>query len=100
MKFAIIGMDCKLPGKIESPREFLQFIKNKTSGITMIPEDRWNSSTFLGKIKKGGFVQDIDSFDNLFFSLSTKEAKQMDPQQCKLLEITYKILIKGYKTVA
>ena len=39
--------------------------------------------------------EDIASFDASFFSISTSDAANMDPQQRKLLEYTYKALENG-----
>src|SRR5262249_51191666 len=65
---------------------------------TEIPADRWDWKDYFdpqkgkpGKIytKWGGFLDGIDRFDPLFFRISPKEAKVMDPQERLFLESCY-----------
>ncbi|MBZ9609907.1 SDR family NAD(P)-dependent oxidoreductase [Clostridium estertheticum] len=57
---------------------------------------RWDMSKFHSEIKKcgiyGGFLDDIDKFDPLFFNISGLEASYMDPQQRLFLEESWKAL--------
>ena len=44
------------------------------------------------KTKFGNFVDDPDTFDNVFFRVSPREARSMDPQQRMLLQVSYHAL--------
>lgn len=70
---------------------------NNGNGITEIPPDRWDIQSYYDAdktkpnrmyVKRGGFLDQIDQFDPLFFGISPKEAPYIDPQHRWLLEIT------------
>jgi acyl transferase domain-containing protein len=94
---AIIGMACRLPGA-QSLSEFWTLLREGRHGIGSIPESRWDRERTFdpdpekpGKIntRHGGFIEGIDLFDHDFFGITPEEARQMDPQQRILLELTY-----------
>ncbi|MCB1474493.1 MAG: SDR family NAD(P)-dependent oxidoreductase [Rhodobiaceae bacterium] len=95
---AIVGIGCRFPGGIVSPRGFWDFLVRGGDGISEVPPDRWNLDTYYdpepgayGKVyvRRGGFIDDIDQFDPQFFGISPREAGSMDPQQRLLLETTW-----------
>ena len=43
---AIVGMACRFPGRVDSPRAFWQLLTAGTDAITEVPEGRWNASRF------------------------------------------------------
>ncbi len=101
---AIIGMGCRFPGGANTPESFWQLLHNGTDAITDIPPSRWDLKTYYdpdpdapGKmyIKAGGFLDDIDKFDPLFFGMSPREAISLDPQQRLLLEVSWEALEKA-----
>lgn len=80
----ILGFSLRFP-ESESPSAFWQ---NLIRGVDMQTSDarRWpvglhNTPPRLGKIPN------IDAFDNIFFSIHGKQAKRLDPQARKLLEV-------------
>ncbi|MBU1169057.1 MAG: SDR family NAD(P)-dependent oxidoreductase [Proteobacteria bacterium] len=94
---AIIGMS----GRFPMADHLDVFWKNLVEGkncITEIPKERWNwrehyhpnsmEAAALGKscCKWGGFLQDFDRFDPLFFHMSPKDALRIDPQERLFLE--------------
>jgi acyl transferase domain-containing protein/enoyl-CoA hydratase/carnithine racemase/acyl carrier protein/SAM-dependent methyltransferase/ribosomal protein S18 acetylase RimI-like enzyme len=94
---AIVGLSGRYP-RANSLKEFWINLSNAANCITEIPGDRWRWAKYYdpekgkpGKIytKWGGFIEGIDQFDPLFFKISPKEAKRMDPQERIFLESCY-----------
>lgn len=96
---AIIGVGGRYP-QGNNLEEFWQNLKDGKDCITEIPKERWDYKKYYdpnyerlkpGKMysKWGGFVDDIDKFDPLFFSISPREAELMDPQERILLETAW-----------
>ncbi|KAJ7609685.1 beta-ketoacyl synthase [Roridomyces roridus] len=44
------------------------------------------------KAHTGNFLENLDQFDNVFFKISPREAKSMDPQQRIMLQIAYEAI--------
>ncbi len=96
-EIAIIGLSGRYP-KADNMEEFWENLQAGKSCISEIPKDRWDWRDYFddeigkpGKIysKWGGFLQEIDKFDPLFFQISPREAMQMDPQERLFLEEAY-----------
>lgn len=96
-EIAIIGISGKYP-MADNLDEFWENLKNGRDCITEIPENRWNHPLYysedknqLGKTygKWGGFLNDVDKFDPLFFHMTPLEADFIDPQERMFLEETY-----------
>jgi acyl transferase domain-containing protein/acyl carrier protein/ubiquinone/menaquinone biosynthesis C-methylase UbiE len=94
---AIIGIACRFPGA-KNYHEFWNNLKKGINSIREIPPERWDLDEYYSPIidepnksisKWCGLLDNIDQFDNRFFSISPREAKQMDPQQRLLLEETW-----------
>ncbi|MCX8131440.1 MAG: SDR family NAD(P)-dependent oxidoreductase [Clostridia bacterium] len=100
---AIIG----LAGCYPQARNIYDFWKNLTGGkdcISEIPSNRWRwqdyflpdrqSAAALGKSysKWGGFIEDVDKFDPLFFNVAPSEAELMDPQERLFLKVVWEVL--------
>ncbi|MEZ4726491.1 MAG: type I polyketide synthase [Caldilineaceae bacterium] len=101
---AIIGIGCRLPGRVHGPASFWQLLQQGVDAITEIPADRWNMQKFFDPdprkpgctyAKWGGFLEKIDAFDAQFFGISPREAAVMDPQHRLLLEMTWEALEDG-----
>jgi probable biosynthetic protein (TIGR04098 family) len=91
---AIVSTCCRLP-QADTPQSFWKNLKEGISSITTTPEDRWIwpegiENKYEG-INYGGYINDIDSFDSLFFEISPREAQLMDPQQRMLLQLTWEL---------
>ncbi|MES2939249.1 MAG: amino acid adenylation domain-containing protein [Pseudomonadota bacterium] len=95
---AIVAMNCRLPGNVNSPEDFWQLLDRGGDGIVDVPKDRWDADALYdadpdarGKsyCKKGGFVAPIDLFDAGFFGVSPREARALDPAQRMMLEVTW-----------
>jgi len=49
--------------------------------------------------KWGGFIDNADRFDPLFFSISPKDAESIDPQERLFLEIAWEVIENAGYTV-
>ncbi|KAF2004264.1 polyketide synthase PksD [Amniculicola lignicola CBS 123094] len=96
---AIIGQSFRLP-QSDDEQSFWEMIKNGRNAMTEWPKSRANIDSFYhtGTRKKssmtsrGAHFLDLDPsvFDAPFFSVTSKEATSMDPQQRWLLETSYR----------
>src|ERR1700760_543856 len=100
---AVVGMACRLPGGVDTPAQYWQFLKDGGNGVIRVPANRWDADAYYsddhtrpGTIcnREGGFLTSWqpDQFDAEFFGISPREAVQMDPQQRLLLEVAWEAL--------
>ena len=87
---AVIGMAGSFPGA-RTTEDFWELLTSGSDCITEIPRSRWNADLYTGKsvCKWGGFLEDVDRFDPLFFRISPREAASMDPQERLFLETVW-----------
>ena len=96
---AIIGSAGRFPGA-DNNDEFWQLLIEGRSTTGPLPEKRWSEyagdpvvrSKMAEENTDGGYLADIESFDNEFFGLSPLEATNMDPQQRIMLELAWEAL--------
>nr|AAY32965.1 DszB [Sorangium cellulosum]CAI43933.1 DisB protein [Sorangium cellulosum] len=97
---AVIGYGGRFP-KADDPEAFWRILKEGIDCITEIPRERWDWRAYHddvpgtpGKIycKWGGFINDFDRFDPLFFRLSPRAAHSMDPQERLFLTVAWETL--------
>lgn len=97
---AIIGVSGRYP-QAANLHEFWQNLRSGRNSVTEIPIERWDyredysedrskaGSTYT---KWGGFVDDVDKFDPLFFNISPLEAEYMDPQERLFLQSVWETI--------
>ncbi|WP_327287065.1 beta-ketoacyl synthase N-terminal-like domain-containing protein [Streptomyces sp. NBC_01198] len=98
---AVVGMALRLPGGLDSPDGYWDFLRGDATAYRPIPEDRPGLRAVYdpvpGKpgrsyVDQAGFLDDIAHFDADFFGISQREAKLLDPQQRMLLETAWEAL--------
>ncbi len=96
-EIAIVGLSGRYP-MASNLDEFWNNLKSGLDCITEIPVERWDYSKYFdlqkgkqGKTysKWGGFIDDVDKFDPMFFNISPREAKTMDPQERLFLQTVW-----------
>ncbi len=97
---AIVGLAGRYP-QAEDLQQFWTNLKTGRDCITEIPSSRWDQDRYYhpdrnkaGKSysKWGGFVDDVDKFDPLFFNISPREAMLIDPQERLFLETAWQTI--------
>jgi acyl transferase domain-containing protein len=97
---AVVGMSCRFAGA-ENPRALWEMLASGRDAIRPTPMDRWDNAEWFssdpeapGRIafRDGGFLDDVDGFDNELFGIATREAAGMDPQHRLLLELSWSAL--------
>ena len=91
---AIVGLACRFPGAPSAERLWALMLDG-TDPIQAAPEGRWDTSQVAAAAEQrgrsipgslGGFLDDIELFDPLFFGMPPREAARVDPQHRLLLE--------------
>ena len=89
---AIIGLSGRYP-QANTIEAYYQNLKAGKDCIGTIPRARWKDYSFSYDVEEfyryGGFLEEIDQFDPLFFNISPRQAEQMDPQARLFLEIAW-----------
>ncbi|MGH3309695.1 MAG: beta-ketoacyl synthase N-terminal-like domain-containing protein [Streptomyces sp.] len=98
---AVAGMGLRLPGGLDTPDAYWDFLRGEGTADSEIPEDRPGLRAVYdpvpGKpgrsyVDRAGFLADIAHFDAEFFGISQREAKLLDPQQRMLLETAWEAM--------
>lgn len=85
---AIVGLSGRYP-KANDMETFWQNLVEAEDCITDVPSVRWDTKQYGLDKCWGGFIENADSFDPLFFNISPTEAKIMDPQERLFLEVSW-----------
>lgn len=98
-RIAITGISFRFPGSENG--NFWQNLLDGCDLVTQVDATRWCQAPFLHPHKKhpgttetfsAGSIGDVSGFDADFFSISPREAAQMDPQQRILLELAWEAM--------
>ncbi|MBV9492689.1 MAG: SDR family NAD(P)-dependent oxidoreductase, partial [Acidobacteria bacterium] len=91
---AIIGLSGRYPQAFDV-EAYWRNLRDGKDCIVEVPKERWDWREYFSEdrtaagrhySKWGGFIAGVDEFDPLFFNISPKEAKQMDPQERLFLQ--------------
>lgn len=89
---AIIGLSGRYP-MANTLEQFYRNLKEGKDCITSLPKDRWKNYPFTFDVEQfytyGGFLDQIDRFDPLFFNISPRQAEMTDPQARLFLETAW-----------
>jgi acyl transferase domain-containing protein len=96
---AIVGIAGTYP-EAQNLDELWNNLLEGRDSISEIPIERWDYSKYKDYINKpdiklskwGGFIEDIDKFDPLFFNISPAEAELMDPQERVFLQTSWETI--------
>ena len=87
---AIIGIAGRFP-HARNVDEFWQNLQQGRDSITDFPAARRRDG-WPTHLMRGGFLDDVDCFDPLFFNITPRDAKLMDPQERLFLEVVWEAL--------
>ncbi len=90
-RVSIVGMACRFPGAA-NPTSFWSFLKAGGDAVRPIPSGRVQLSPTLSQLGRGGFLENIELFDNKFFDISRREACAIDPQHRLLLTVSWEAI--------
>ena len=91
---AIVGAACRVPGAVRSLDNYWSLLSQGSNAVNVIPPSRWAGQQTPTSAEKwqAGLVEGIDQFDPLFFNISAREARTLDPQQRLALEVGWEAL--------
>ncbi|HXH41922.1 MAG TPA: SDR family NAD(P)-dependent oxidoreductase [Thermoanaerobaculia bacterium] len=91
---AIIGLSGRYPEAVDV-NAYWNNLRDGKDCIVEVPKERWDWRAYFADdrstsnhhySKWGGFIDGVDEFDPLFFSISPREAQYMDPQERLFLQ--------------
>jgi acyl transferase domain-containing protein len=101
---------CRLPGNVDSESSFWDMLVEKRTGQTpKVPSSRFNIDAHLHEnlerpgsfnVEGGYFLNgQPEDFDPGFFNMTPIEAQWLDPQQRRILEVSYEALVSAGLTL-
>lgn len=88
---AIVGTGIRFPGGIDGLETCWQALAEGRDVVRPMPAARKApfAAAWDALPHKGGFLEDVTSFDAAFFGISPREARALDPQHRLLLEVAW-----------
>ncbi|MGE8943347.1 SDR family NAD(P)-dependent oxidoreductase [Leptospira interrogans] len=99
-RIQVVGRACRLPGA-ESVDEFWKLLIEQRCSVSSVPEERFTQAWYLSNRRgepgkaytfAAGVIDDVWGFDPGVFAITPREARQMDPQQRLILQLTWEAL--------
>lgn len=92
-EIAVVGMAGRYP-KAKTLQEFWDNLRQGRDCIDELPQERIARRTRnpFTRTYRGGFLEDVDRFDSLFFNISPREAEVLDPQERLFLEVAWEAI--------
>ncbi|HEY8460563.1 MAG TPA: type I polyketide synthase, partial [Blastocatellia bacterium] len=90
----IIGLSGRYPGALDI-EAFWRNLREGKDCVIEVPRERWDWREYFSEdraqsgrhySKWGGFIEGFDEFDPLFFNISPRDAKYIDPQERLFLQ--------------
>jgi acyl transferase domain-containing protein/tryptophanase/acyl carrier protein len=90
---AVVGMAGRYP-KAKNLSEMWDNLAAGRDCVEEIPAERYEQRLRHGSFERyrGGFIDDVDKFDSLFFNISPREAEMLDPQERLFLEVAWEAI--------
>jgi acyl transferase domain-containing protein/NAD(P)-dependent dehydrogenase (short-subunit alcohol dehydrogenase family) len=95
---AIIGLSGKYPLADDIDTFWRNLVEGKNC-VTSVPAERWNprdypiiSSKGEQYFDQGGFINDVDKFDPLFFNIAPADAVLIDPQERLFMQAAWTVM--------
>ncbi|MBT1689191.1 type I polyketide synthase [Dawidia soli] len=97
---AIVGLSCRFPGA-PTPEAFWELLRHGRDAVQEIPADRWAVDDYYDADpatpdkthqRHAALLDNIHTFDPLFFSISPAEAAEMNPSQKLALELVWEAI--------
>ncbi|MES2824532.1 MAG: SDR family NAD(P)-dependent oxidoreductase [Pseudomonadota bacterium] len=91
---AIVGLSGRYPESVNI-EDYWRNLRDGKDCVVEVPKDRWDWQEYFTEdrskpgyhySKWGGFIAGVDEFDPLFFNISPREAKLIDPQERLFLQ--------------
>lgn len=98
---AIVGTALRLPGGLDTPDDYWDFLNDKGNAARPFPEDRPGLRSVhdprpdrpgTSYVSEAALIEDIAEFDASFFGISRREAEALDPQQRLMLETSWEAM--------
>lgn len=97
LPIAIVGVYCRLPGKIYNLDSLWELLTSEVNIVQPVPEVRSELGGFKRrdqnlKLFRGAFLDNIDCYDYPFFNITPLNAEVIDPQHRLFLEAAWSVI--------